>query len=133
MLFRSVSGGSATSAGTHTATVSLKYPSISTWSDGTTSDKTVTYTIDKATLTPELTADNKVYDGTTTATGTITLQGVVGSDTLTATATSIDFASANVGTGITVTATGITVSGTNASNYDLSFTTATSTADITSE
>ena len=128
-----VSGGSATSAGTHTATVSLKYPSISTWSDGTTSDKTVTYTIDKATLTPELTADNKVYDGTTTATGTITLQGVVGSDTLTATATSIDFASANVGTGITVTATGITVSGTNASNYDLSFTTATSTADITSE
>ena len=126
-----LTGDTATAAGTYTATASLKYPSISTWSDGTTADKTITYTIDKATVTPMATADDKEYDGTTAGTGTISLTGVISGDTVTASASSFTFASPEVGTGITVTASGITISGTDAANYQLSTTTVETTADIT--
>lgn len=128
-----LTGNTATQAGSYTATASLKYPAISTWSDGTTTNKTITYTIAPATVTPEAIVDDKVYDGTTTGTGTISLTGVVSGDAVTAAAASYTFASPDVGTDITVTASGITISGADASNYQLSSTTATTTADITSE
>ncbi len=70
-------------------------------------------------------ANDKVYDGTTTATLNLsgaTLQGIVGSDHVnlqTGNATGI-FADKNVGTGKVVTASGFGISGPESSNYTLS-------------
>ncbi|WP_233828379.1 beta strand repeat-containing protein [Paraburkholderia sp. ZP32-5] len=75
-------------------------------------------------------ANNKVYDGTTTATlsgGTLT--GLFGSDSVTLTQSGT-FASKNVGNGIGVTAVD-TLSGTDAGNYVLTQPTAALSADIT--
>lgn len=79
-------------------------------------------------------ADNKVYDGLTTATmsnyGTIT--GVIGSEVVTidtSSATST-FADKNVGTGKTVTISGVTLGGADAGNYTAG-SSLTTTADIT--
>lgn len=63
------------------------------------------------------TAQDKTYDGTTTATITGTLNGVVGSDVVSLTLSGT-FASVNVGTGISVTSTS-SISGASASNYTL--------------
>ena len=73
------------------------------------------YTLTQPTLSADITAaeltvvgltgDNKVYDGTTaaTATGTATLSGVIGADDVSLGGSPIfTFASANVGTGITI-------------------------------
>jgi hypothetical protein len=60
---------------------------------------------------------SKVYDGTTTATITGTLNGIVGSDVVTFNGTGT-FASANAGSSISVTSTS-TISGTHASRYTL--------------
>ena len=89
------------------------------------------FTITKKSVTPTLTAKNKVYNGKTTASGTINLSGVITGDTVTATSSSIKFANATVGTGKTVTATSITISGSSSANYVLSTQTATATANIT--
>ncbi len=61
-------------------------------------------------LTPSITAANKTYDGTTAANVMYGLTGIVGTDNVTAGGTAT-FATANVGTGIAVTATGITLAG----------------------
>ena len=100
------------------------------------------YTLTQPTLSADITAaeltvvgltgDNKVYDGTTaaTASGTATLSGIIGADDVTLGGTPVfTFASANVGTGITITTTGYTISGTNSGNYTL--TQPTLSADIT--
>jgi filamentous hemagglutinin family protein len=79
-------------------------------------------------------AQSKVYDQTTTATlaGTGTLYGVVAGDNvlLSAVGSAGQFAQANVGTAIPVTVTGFTVSGADATNYQL-FQPAGLSADIT--
>ncbi len=84
-------------------------------------------------------ANNKVYDGNTSATlsGSGSLSGFVGSETLVLNApATVTFASKNVGTGKTVTAAGYTIAdGTNgglASNYQLASASAAVTANITS-
>ena len=100
------------------------------------------YTLTQPTLSGDITAkeltisgltgDNKVYDGTSvaSATGTATLGGVESEDDLSRSVESGDdvilggspfftFASANVGTGITITTTGYTISGTDSGNYSL--------------
>ncbi|WP_291834224.1 YDG domain-containing protein [Brevundimonas sp.] len=69
-------------------------------------------------LTGVLTANNKVYDGTTTTTGSIGLTGVVAGDTVTASGT-FNFADRNAGVGKVVTASGLVLSGADAGNYDL--------------
>ena len=75
---------------------------------------------------------DKVYDGGTAAAVTgITLANKVAGDDLTATAAAAAFDTRNVGAGKTVTISGIQYSGADAGNYDLSATTATSTAAIT--
>ncbi|HEY9002984.1 MAG TPA: MBG domain-containing protein [Mucilaginibacter sp.] len=81
-----------------------------------------------------LTAGNKPYDGTNSATisGTPTLNGVLAGDASNATLSGTGvgtFSSANVGTGKTVTITGYTLSGSAAGNYNL--TNPTTTANIT--
>ncbi|MEB2787111.1 MBG domain-containing protein, partial [Algoriphagus persicinus] len=80
-----------------------------------------------------LTGNNKVYDGTTTATvsGTAILNGVETGDEVTLGGTPVfTFANANVGTGIAITASGYELSGADAGNYSLTAPTGLS-ADIT--
>jgi C1A family cysteine protease len=70
-----------------------------------------------------LTANHKTYDGTTDATlsGTATLNGVASGDTVSLTGTPIGtFASANAGTGVSVSVKGLSLTGEDASNYLLS-------------
>src|SRR6202044_4071252 len=71
---------------------------------------------------------NKVYDGTTTATVTLSDNRVAG-DTFTDSYTSALFADKNAGTGKTVNVSGISISGPGASNYTYNVT-ATTTASI---
>src|SRR6185436_18719749 len=82
-----------------------------------------------ATLTPAITATNKLYDATASAAVTCTLTGVLSGDVVACVGTG-SFDSSAVGTGKTVTANGLSLAGAQASNYALSATTATTTADI---
>jgi sugar lactone lactonase YvrE len=95
---------------------------------------TISITVNERTaVAASVTAANKTYDGTTTATITsCTLTGVAAADqgNVTCAAASASFASADVGTGITVTAAGITLSGSAAGAYMLSSTTAAASANI---
>jgi hypothetical protein len=80
---------------------------------------------------PSITAANKAFDGTTSATiVTRSLSGVVGADSVTLSGGTATFADANVGNGKTVTANGLSLTGADAGNYNLTSTTATTTADI---
>jgi hypothetical protein len=77
------------------------------------------------------TANNKVYDGTTTA-AVLTLgsAGVLAGDTVTFADTGASFADKNAGTAKTVTISGITAGGTDAGNYSIN-PLATTAANIT--
>ena len=104
-------------------------------SDYTLTQPTTTANITPAGLTVSgITAANKVYDASTAATlntTSATLVGVFNGDTvnLNAGGATGTFASENVGTGITVTVAGLTISGAQASDYTL--TQPTTTANIT--
>ncbi len=81
-----------------------------------------------------ITADNKVYDSTLTATLNVSLAGFAGKfagDVLTVATSSGAFAQEHVGLAKTVNITGLSLGGTDAGNYNLLSTTATATADIT--
>jgi hypothetical protein len=76
-------------------------------------------------LNSGITANNKVYDGTTVATissNNAVLLGVVGSDAvnLSTNGYTASFISPNVGTGIIVTVSGLTLTGASATNYTFS-------------
>jgi len=73
---------------------------------------------------------NKIYNGTTVATVTLTDNHLAG-DALTDTYTNAAFASKNVGTSLLVTVAGLAISGTDAANYTLTNFSATATANIT--
>ena len=70
-------------------------------------------------------ANDKVYDAGTTATGGVSVLGLLGTDTLSATATSATFDTKDVGTGKAVTFAGISLGGdaTTLANYTLGSTT----------
>ncbi|MFZ0927649.1 MAG: Ig-like domain repeat protein, partial [Syntrophobacteraceae bacterium] len=87
-------------------------------------------TVNKALLTVTATGANKVYDGTTAATATLSDNRISG-DVFTDSYTSATFADKNVGNGKTVTVTGISIAGAAAGNYSLASTTITTTANIT--
>jgi hypothetical protein len=92
---------------------------------------TVRVNLQPRTLTPGVTAADKIYDGTTAATLTgWSLTGVLGADGVSLTGGAAVFASKTVGTGKTVTATGLALTGAKASYYTLATTTATTTANI---
>ena len=85
-----------------------------------------------APITAAVTASNKTYDSTPAAPiATCAVAGVIAGDVVTCSAGAATFDTPRVGTGKTVTATGITLSGTNASDYALASTSATTTANIT--
>ncbi len=87
-----------------------------------------TVVVDPRVISAILTADNRIYDGTTNATGGLTLSGLVSGDQVTASGV-LAFDSKNAGTR-TVTASGITLSGANAANYVIASTSTTALADI---
>jgi trimeric autotransporter adhesin len=102
------------------------------------------YTIDNTTatthaditqkpLTITVSSNNKVYDGTNSATTALSagIGGIVSGDHVDINDTSATFSDANAHTGKTVTASGISLSGGDAGNYSLNNTIATTTADIT--
>ncbi|ULU23727.1 YDG domain-containing protein [Dyella terrae] len=92
---------------------------------------------DTLTITPKIisvtaTANNKVYDTTDAATvASLTGNGTIAGDTLTYGSGAATFADANAANGKTVTVNGLTLGGADAGNYQLSGTTATTTANIT--
>src|SRR5439155_5530573 len=97
------------------------------YSANTTTSTTADITV--RTLVVTATGVNKGYDGTSTATVTLSDNRVPG-DTLSRSYTSASFADKNVGTSKPVSVSGISVTGTDASNYTAN-TTASTTADIT--
>src|SRR5439155_1131168 len=86
--------------------------------------------IDAIGLTVTATGVNKQYDGTPSATVTLSDNRISG-DVFTDSYTSASFADKNVETGKAVSVSGLSISGTDAGNYTLSTTTATTTANIT--
>jgi hypothetical protein len=97
-------------------------------------NQTTTANISKKAVTATVSAADKVYDGNTTATATLTYSGLVGSETLTTGSSSATFSDKNVATEKTVTVNSVTLgNGTNgglASNYSIT-TGQTTTAAIT--
>src|SRR5207249_830669 len=101
---------------------------------GLSSALSASFDVAKATVSGSITASSKTYDGTTAATIiTRSLSGVLGSDVVSLSGGTASFASKTVGTGKTVTATGLSLSGADAGNYQLASTTASTTADITAK
>jgi len=91
-----------------------------------------TANITAASLTGLVTADNKVYDGTTAATiASRSLSGVLSSDSVSLIGGTAAFVNENVGIGKTVTAAGLSLGGGDAGNYQLASTSAATTANIT--
>ena len=76
-------------------------------------------------------ASNKQYDGTTTATVTLSSSSFISPDIVTINYTSATFDTKEVNNGKTVTVTGINLTGADAPNYVVASTTATALADIT--
>ncbi|WP_332876065.1 YDG domain-containing protein, partial [Massilia sp. S19_KUP03_FR1] len=84
----------------------------------------LTANITQATISTvsNIVADNKVYDGTTSATVSnagATFAGRVNGDVLTVSITSAAFDDKNAGNGKTITASGLSLGGTDATNYNL--------------
>ncbi len=80
-----------------------------------------------------ITADNKVYDGTTSATlatGSASFAGKISGDTLVVAGGSGTFADKNAGLAKPVSITGLSLGGADAVNYKLAATTASTTANI---
>ena len=89
----------------------------------------VTVTIAKKELTVSATANDKTYDGTTTAIGTVTLTGAVNGEQPTADG-AFAFESADAGANKQVNVTNIALTGTWDTNYTLDVTSTATTADI---
>jgi len=95
-----------------------------------------TLTVDPKPVTiTGLSAADKQYDGTTTATvsGEAVISGLVGDDDVSVVAGTAAFADKTVGTGKTVTFSGYSLSGADAGNYSLSAQPANATANITAK
>ena len=93
-------------------------------------EQNITVQVDKATLTPSVASvADKIYDGNTSTTGTIVLEGAVLNENTTASGV-FTFADADAGTDKTVKVT-VTLGDGWASNYVLAETELTATADIT--
>src|SRR5207244_584974 len=89
-----------------------------------------TASISRRDLHVSATGVNRIYGGTTAATVTLSTDNVTG-DIVSPSYVSAAFADRNIGIGKTVSVSGITISGSDASNYTLTNSTATSTAIIT--
>lgn len=135
-------GGTATfgdknvgSGKTVTATgLSLSGTDANNYTVNTSASTTANITAKDITAVTGITASNKVYDGNTSATlntSAAAFTGMITGDVLTVATATGSFTDKNAGTGKTVNITGITLGGKDAGNYNLTTTTASTTADIT--
>ncbi len=109
--------------------ISISGPASGNYTANTST--TTTANITPLGITGSITANNKVYDGTPSATiATRTLSGVLGTDSVSLSGGTASFANKSVGVGKTVTASGLSLLGADAANYSVNSTAAT-TADIT--
>jgi trimeric autotransporter adhesin len=116
---------SPTNAGSYDVTATITDPNF----DGS---MTGTLTIAAKEITGSFTAENKIYDGTMSASiSGRALVGVIAPDVVTLEGGTATFDSKNVGTGKIVTGVGFTLSGSSAANYTLASSTLTCTADVT--
>ena len=93
----------------------------------------VTVKVEQAVLTPSIQGTTtKTYDGNTNAPSglSISLDGIVNRENVTASAESYSYNSKDVESAETITASGITLSGTDSGNYKLASTTATDSGSI---
>ena len=115
-----------------TVTITSSYTGVDVSNYSVTDQTSTTSDISAKALTATASASNKVYDGSSAATSTLTLSGFVGSETVTSTNSST-FNNKNAGTGKTVTVNSITLAdGSNgglAANYSIS-TGQTTTANV---
>lgn len=74
-------------------------------------------TVTPKALTADVVANNKTYDGVTTGTGTVTLNGVLAGDVVGTTGTTFTFSDKTAGTGKTVTIANTALTGADAGNY----------------
>lgn len=129
--------GEQTNAGTgYTATASLTGAKAGNYKLPTLATHTFDIAKKTVTVTSGITAENKVYDGTTTATfdcSSAVVTGLLEGDNLTVTAATGTFDNKNVGENKTVTITGFTMGGTSGDNYKAADTgnQTSSTANIT--
>src|SRR5439155_1175910 len=107
--------------------ISISGPDAANYTFNTTASTTAAITA--RALTVSATGANKVYDGTTAATVTLSDNRVAG-DLLTDASTAASFADKSVGTAKPVSVSGISISGADAANYTAN-TTASTSADIT--
>ena len=122
------SSGTRISAGSFTTGVGATF---ATENNYTGSSDTDILTVQQKSVTANVTASNKVYDGTDSASVTCSPFGTETNDDLTCQANGPNtFDNRNAGTGKTVTARNIILGGTSAANYALTATTSTTTADI---
>lgn len=128
----SVTLTSSLAAGSYDISATITNADGFTLSDATSNELTIAPAV---TLSGSFTANNRDYNGTTTASGTtsgLTLSGVAGGDNVTIASVTLAFASAGVGDGKTVSITGVTLGGTNGGSYAVDLTGApTATANIT--
>jgi len=124
-----ISGNSVTITGAGTVTVRASQSGDANWNAATSVDQS--FAVAKKTVTGSITANSKTYDGTTAAMiASRTLSGVIGADNLSLSGGTATFADRTAGNGKSVTATGLSLSGTAAGNYQLASTSATTTAGI---
>ncbi len=109
--------------------ISISGTDAANYSFNTTTSTTASVTAKSLAVTAS--GINKVYDGNTTGTVTLSDNRVSG-DVLTAAYTTATFDSKNTGTGKTVSVSGISISGTDATNYSFNTTTST-TASVTAK
>ena len=113
--------GEQTNAGTgYEATASLTGEKVGNYKLPTPATKTFDIAKKTVTVTSGITANNKEYDGTTTATlvcSSAKIDGKLEGDELTVAAATGTFADKNVGEGKIVTITGFTMGGTSGGNY----------------
>lgn len=119
---------STLNAGNHS--VVATFNGTGAFSSSTSSGTTLTITQKPISITG-IVANNKIYDGNTSATFTgITSSGIINGDVVTYTASG-SFADKNVGINKPVNITGVTLGGAGSGNYSVSTFPATATANIT--
>jgi len=90
-----------------------------------------TLTINQKSISVAASASDKVYDGTTGASVTLSSTGLIAGDVINFASTGADFDTRNAGTGKTVTVSGLSASGAASGNYVLAGTSTSTTASIT--
>ena len=116
-------------------TISLNSVGVSDGNNGNNYNLTLSgnnsSTITHKTIKATFTADNKVYDGTKTATALGISDGKIDGDDVVVNHQSAEFSDKNVGTNKTISVSEVSLSGGDSSNYVIDSTSSTAKADIT--